>query len=62
MVACFFVSTSGTGINNILMDNPANSEFIDIQGRRLNNPKAPGIYIQNKKKVIIKKLVKDETE
>ena len=56
------VTTSGTGINNILMDDPANGEFIDMQGRRLNNPKAPGIYIQNKKKVIIKKLVQDEAE
>ena len=56
------MTTSGTGIDNVLLNDPANSEFIDIQGRRLNNPKAPGIYIQNKKKVIIKKLVKDETE
>ena len=56
------VTTSGTGINNVLMDNPANSEFIDMQGRRLKDPKAPGIYIQNKKKVYIKKLVQDETE
>ena len=56
------VMTSGTGINSILMDDPANSEFIDMQGRRLNDPKAPGIYIQNKKKVIIKKLVQDDHE
>ena len=56
------VTTSGTGINNVLMDNPANSEFIDMQGRRLKDPKAPGIYIQNKKKVFIKKLVQDDHE
>ena len=56
------VTTSGTGINNVLMDNPANSEFIDMQGRRLKDPKAPGIYIQNKKKVYIKKLVQDDHE
>ena len=56
------VTTSGTGINNVLLDNPADSEFIDMQGRRLKNPKASGIYIQNKKKVYIKKLVQDETE
>ena len=56
------VTTSGTGINNVLLNDPANSEFIDMQGRRLNDPKAPGIYIQNKKKVIIKKLVQDEAE
>ena len=56
------VTTSGTGINSILMDDPANSEFIDMQGRRLKGPKTSGIYIQNKKKVYIKKLVKDETE
>lgn len=56
------VMTSGTGINNILMDDPAHSEFIDMQGRRLKDPKAPGIYIQNKKKVFIKKLVQDDHE
>lgn len=56
------VMTSGTGINNILMDDPAHSEFIDMQGRRLQNPKASGIYIQNKKKVYIKKLIQDEAE
>ena len=56
------VMTSGTGINNILMDDPAHSEFIDMQGRRLKDPKAPGIYIQNKKKVYIKKLVQDDHE
>ena len=56
------VTTSGTGINSILMDDPANSEFIDMQGRRLKDPKAPGIYIQNKKKVFIKKLVQDDHE
>ena len=56
------VMTSGTGINNILMDDPAHSEFIDMQGRRLKDPKAPGIYIQNKKKVYIKKLIQDNNE
>lgn len=56
------VMTSGTGINSILMDDPAHSEFIDMQGRRLKDPKAPGIYIQNKKKVFIKKLVQDDHE
>ena len=44
------------------MDDPAHSEFIDMQGRRLQNPKASGIYIQNKKKVYIKKLIQDEAE
>ena len=50
------VTTSGTGINNVQTDDPANSDFIDLQGRRLQNPKASGIYIQNKKKVFIRKL------
>lgn len=48
------VTTSGTGINNILIDNPSANDFIDLQGRRVKDPKAPGIYIQNKKKVVVK--------
>ena len=54
------ITTSGTGINGILVDDPASSDFIDMQGRHLKDPKAPGIYIQNKKKVFIKKLIQDE--
>ena len=54
------IMTSGTGINGILVDDPASSDFIDMQGRHLKDPKAPGIYIQNKKKVFIKKLIQDE--
>ena len=56
------VTTIGTGINNILLEGPANGEFIDMQGRRIKDPKAPGVYIQNKKKVYIKKLVQDDNE
>ena len=48
------VTTSGTGINNVLIDNPSANDFIDLQGRRVKDPKAPGIYIQNKKKVVVK--------
>ena len=48
------VTTSGTGINNILIDNPSANDFIDLQGRRVKAPKASGIYIQNKKKVVVK--------
>ncbi len=48
------VTTSGTGINNILIDNPSANDFIDLQGRRVKAPNAPGIYIQNKKKVVVK--------
>lgn len=51
-----------TGIDNTFIDNPANSDFIDIQGRRHKDPKAPGVYIQNGKKVIIKKFVQDDSE
>ena len=54
------VTTSGTGINGILVDDPASSDFIDMQGRRLKDPKASGVYIQNKKKVFIKKLIQDD--
>lgn len=54
------ITTSGTGINGILVDDPVSSDFIDMQGRHLKDPKAPGIYIQNKKKVFIKKLIQDE--
>jgi hypothetical protein len=48
------VTTSGTGINNILIDNPSANDFIDLQGRRVKAPNSPGIYIQNKKKVVVK--------
>ena len=48
------VTTSGTGINNVLIDNPSANDFIDLQGRRVKDPKAPGIYIQSKKKVVVK--------
>ena len=54
------ITTSGTGINGILVDDPASSDFIDMQGRHIKDPKAPGIYIQNKKKVFIKKLIQDD--
>ena len=56
------VSTTGTGISTILMDDPENNEFIDLQGRHVKEPTAPGIYIQNGKKVLIKKLIQDESE
>ena len=56
------VSTTGTGISTILMDDSENSEFIDLQGRHVKDPTAPGIYIQNGKKVLIKKLVQEESE
>ena len=48
------VTTSGTGISNALIDNPSGNDFIDLQGRRVKDPKASGIYIQNKQKVVVK--------
>ena len=56
------VTTTVTGINDALIDDPANSDYIDLQGRHVKEPTAPGIYIQNGKKVLIKKLVQEESE
>ena len=54
--------TEVTAIKEILTDYPENSEYIDLQGRRHMDPKAPGVYIQNGKKVVIKKFVQDDSE
>lgn len=56
------ISTTGTGISTTLMDDPENSEFIDLQGRHVKDPTSSGIYIQNGKKVLIKKLIQEESE
>ena len=56
------ISTTGTGISTTLMDDSENSEFIDLQGRHVKEPTSSGIYIQNGKKVLIKKLIQEESE
>ena len=49
-----------TSIKETLTDRSAKGDYIDLQGRRHTEPVSPGIYIQNKKKVYIMKLVQDE--
>lgn len=45
--------TDGTGINNVEMEN-SNAVIFDITGRKVSNITAPGIYIVNGKKVLVK--------
>ena len=52
--------TEVTSIKETQTDRSAKGDYIDLQGRRHTEPVSPGIYIQNKKKVYIMKLVQDE--
>ena len=58
----YIPETSGMGINSILIDNLENSDFIDMQGLHIKDPKTSGIYLQNKKKAFVKKLFQDDFE
>ena len=54
--------TEVTSINEALTDRSDKGEYIDLQGRRHKNPNGPGVYIQNKKKVYIMKMVDDDNQ
>ena len=43
-----------SGIEGILADKPANAVIYTLDGRRVTSITRPGIYIQNKKKIIIR--------
>lgn len=43
-----------TGINEVVTDANTNAARYDLQGRRVHNPSARGLYIQNGKKVLFK--------
>ncbi len=43
-----------TGIDNVEVDNAVVEGIFDIQGRRINEIQAPGLYIINGKKVLVK--------
>ncbi len=48
------VVTSETGIEDVVVENAAVKGIFDIQGRRLDEITAPGIYIVDGKKMIVK--------
>ena len=43
-----------TGIENIVAENNAIKGIFDIQGRKVEEITAPGLYIVNGKKVLVK--------
>lgn len=47
---------NAAGIDDVLMDNPLEFDDViyDIYGRKISNPCAPGIYIQNGKKFLVR--------
>jgi hypothetical protein len=54
--------TEVTSVKEALTDRSDKGEYIDLQGRRHKNPNGPGVYIQNKKKVYIMKMVEDDNQ
>jgi len=43
-----------TGVHNLPIDAPADDKWYDLQGRRIQSPQQPGIYIRNGKKIFVK--------
>ena len=44
-----------TGIKDVMLDERQDGKWYDLQGRRINQPTKPGLYILNGKKTTIKK-------
>lgn len=54
IIDVMLVVTSETGIENVEVENSALKGIFDMQGRRLDEITAPGIYIVDGKKMIVK--------
>ena len=46
---------NGTGIKDVMLEEDGTEKWYDLQGRRINQPTKPGLYILNGKKTTIKK-------
>ena len=49
-----FYSQEATGIEDIVVENKAAEAIFDLTGRKLDAITAPGLYIVNGKKVLVK--------
>ena len=43
-----------TGIESVATESQPTEQYYDLQGRRIDKPQSPGVYISNRKKVIMK--------
>ena len=50
----YIISGGETGVEEIENDPSYNRQYIDLQGRRIEKPTQPGIYILNGRKVVVK--------
>ena len=50
----YIISGGETGIEEIEYDSSNNRQYTDLQGRRIEKPTHPGIYIVNGRKVVVK--------